>query len=413
MRGPMSFNSYKKIIYLLLLVLTLFYGAGCRDRREPDLLGIVTVIGFDLDPQTGYIKMLASVANPSSGGSSQDQSSGSGGGGQKPPFWVVEAAGRTVFQASKNLEVISSRELRWSHVDVILFSEKLARERGIGPVLDYFDRERQSRPISVPLVVQGDLKKFMESMYPLEQNSGTALAKQVRSIRLESARIPETDSLIKVFGNLARPGKEVVLPLVKFVTEGGEGSLGTGAPNPAKISGSALFKGDKLLDFFNERETAGYLWLTGNVDIATYVIRCPGSEEDFFSVEVDQTATEIKSLLKDGKLRFQVSVQAEGRMQDFNCENPPRSQWDEEFIAALNRRLATAIRNQMEMSLDKARQAGVDVFGLGNLLYRTHPVKWKELEGRWGEIFPTVAVDIEVQAIIRRHGLVLDRFKIN
>jgi len=411
LRGPMSFNAFKKIIFLLLLILTLFCGAGCRDRREPDLLGIVTLVGFDLDPQTGYIKMLASVANPTGGGGGQDQSSGSGGGGQKPPFWVVEAAGRTVFQTSKNLEVISTRELRWSHVDVVLFSERLARERGIGPVLDLFDRERQSRPISVPLVVQGDLKKFMESMYPLEQDSGSALAKQVRSIRLETARIPETDSLIKIFTNLARPGKEVALPLVRFVPEGGEDSLRTGTPNPAKISGSALFQGDRLQDLFNERETAGYLWLTGNVDIATYVIRCPGSEEDFLSIEVDQTATKMKPLLKDGELRFQASVQAEGRIREFNCENPP--QWNEEFVAALNRRLATAIRNQMEMSLDKARQAGVDVFGLGNLLYRTHPGKWKEVEERWSEVFPDVAVDIEVQAIIRRHGLVLDRFKIN
>lgn len=100
-----------------------------------------------------------------------------------------------------------------------------------------------------------------------------------------------------------------------------------------------------------------------------------------------------------------------GRIQDFNCQNPER--WDKEYVAGLNRRLATAIRNQMEMSLDKAREAGTDVFGLGNLLYRRCPGKWKEMGDSWGEIFPAVAVDIEVETIIRRHGLVRDRFKIN
>lgn len=376
------------------------------------MLGIVSVAGFDLDEEKGYVKLFASITNPL-GMEGRGQEDGGGSGGSSS-FWVLEATGLTVFQAVKNLELVSTRELRWSHVDVVLFSEKLAREKGISQILDFFDRERQSRLISLPLLVQGDFKKFMESMYPLEQNSGEALVKQVRSIRMESANLPETESLLELFQRLSQEGRELVLPWARFVQgdgEGEEGYIQPGTPNPAKISGSALFRGDKLQDFFNDRETAGYLWLTGNLDRATYVLECPGDREAFLSIEVYEAATKVEPFCNDGEFRFKVSVRAEGRIQDFNCQNPER--WDKEYVAGLNRRLATAIRNQMEMSLDKAREAGTDVFGLGNLLYRRCPGKWKEMGDSWGEIFPAVAVDIEVETIIRRHGLVRDRFKIN
>ena len=122
-------------LLLLCLLLPLLTLAGCWDRREPSLLGVVTAVAFDFDPQTGLLQVIAQVANPLGigGGNGADQS---GGGGGNNPFWVVETSGHTIYEAIKKTEQVSTRKLIWSHLEAVLFSEAMARE-GLRPVLDY------------------------------------------------------------------------------------------------------------------------------------------------------------------------------------------------------------------------------------------------------------------------------------
>ena len=108
-------------------------------------------------------------------------------------------------------------------------------------------------------------------------------------------------------------------------------------------------------------------------------------------------------------MRFKASVSAEGRLQDFAC---PQFPLEREFIDSLNRRMATVIRNEIARSLEKARELESDIFGLGNIIYRTRNEEWKRLGENWRDIFPGVMVDIEVEAKILRHGLILEPVQI-
>jgi spore germination protein KC len=389
---------------LLLPAVSAFSLTGCWDRFEPNVLGVVSIAAFDMEPESGLLRVYAQLANPLGGGGQQDGGGGGGGGAQgSSPIWVVESMGHTVREAIKNMELISTRKLLWTHVEVVLFSEELARE-GLRPVLDYIDREHQLRPISRPFVVQGDLRRLLEAQFPLEQVGGTAISKQFFSVRGETSFIPDVESIVMLLRHLSQPGLELILPrLVVLAEEGEKEGNPAGKTNPVRISGAGVFRGDKLVGFLDDKETAGYLWLTGKITRRALVLKCPGSEGDFLTVDVYEAAVKLRPEIKGDEVRFKVSVTAGGRILDFACPDFPSRR---EFISSLNRRMAAAIRQEIADSLEKARELESDIFGLGNIIYRTRNGDWRRLGRRWQEIFPRVAVDIEVEAKVLEHGLV-------
>ncbi|MGI6318157.1 MAG: Ger(x)C family spore germination protein [Dethiobacteria bacterium] len=401
----------RKLYLIFILLPALFFMAcllaGCWDKREPDELGIVIGAAIDFNPETGFYKILAELANPGGGGTSQDVGGG-GGGGDKAPFWVVEAEGETVFNAIRTMELLSTRMLFWSHMETVVFSEEFARG-GLRPALDFIEREVESRPTPHPFVAQGDIKKLLESEYPLEQLGGVVLRKQYTSIFSEGSVVPEVDSFRLLFQRLSRPGWELILPRAEVLEAGGDERSPSSQINPARISGAAVFRGDRLAGFFNDRETSGYLWITGNIKSASLTMKCPGNEEKLLTVSVTESSTRLEPEIEGSDIRFKLFIAAEGRIEDYGCEKLPM---EEEYLSSLGRRMAETIRSEVEMALDKARELKADVFGMGNIIYRTKPKEWARLEGRWEELFPQIKVDIEIEALIERPGLVGEPLKI-
>lgn len=389
---------------VIILCVLMLLPCGCWDRIEPDIIGLVTMIAFDLDEETGLFRVYAQLANPAGAGQQQDGGGGGGSGdGERAATWSLEAAGHTIFQAVRGLEILSTRRLLFSHVEAVLFSEALAR-RGIRPVIDFLERDPQVRLIARPFVVQGDLQKLMQVQFPLEQFGSTALSKQYVSVREEIAYAPETDSLRVMLHHLTMPGLELELPRIIVQKEAAaDGENGAAArPNPVILSGMAAFRGDRLAGFFNGKETAGHMWLRSEVNRHYLVLQCPDHEDGLLSVEIYESSLELTPQISGDEVRFTALILVEGRIHEFSCQDFPL---EEEFIASLNRRLATAIRNEAAGALDKGRELGTDVFGLGNLIYRTRNRDWQRFGHRWREMFPEVMVDLEVEAVIRRHGL--------
>ncbi len=402
----------RKLCLIFIILPALFFmagsGTGCWDKREPDELGIIIGLGFDINPETGLFKVLAEVANPVGASVGQE----GGGGGGKAPHWVVEAEGETAFAAIKRLELLSTRVLFWSHLETVIFSEEFARN-GLRPVLDFIERGTETRLTPQPFVVQGDVKKLLEIEYPLEQLGSAALRKQFTGILLTESVVPEVDSFRLLFQFLSCPGQELILPRVQVLEAGegkGEGTSPNSNINPVRISGAAVFRGDRLAGFLEDRETSGYQWITNNIRGAALNLKCPGDEENLLSVSITETSTRLEPQIEGDDLRFKLFIDAAGRIEDYTCVELPL---EEEFLRSLGRRMAETIRSDVEMSLYKARELKADVFGMGNIIYRTKPKEWARLEERWEELFSQIKVDIEIEALIERPGFIIDPYKIH
>ncbi len=429
----------KKTIICILIVF-LFFSIGCWNRKEPEDLALVIAVGFDIQ-ENGDLEVIVRVADPQA----QVGGEGGGGGNNEKNVLVFSATGRTAFEAAKNLASNVSREINFTHIGTILISEELARG-GIHHILDFMDRERQFRLLSRPLIVDGDVRELMEIDFPLEEIGGRVVRQQLETVgeQRATARVMTIRELYIV---LTQPGWDLFLPRAMILlkeeeaeeereaaeaeeeedeAEGAEAEEEAGEVlenEPLHISGMAVFKRDKMVGWANQKETRGFNWATNDINRVIYVLKSSvddsrptidilPTEEDLITVEIFQGSTNRKARVDGKKVVITLHVKADGRIQE-TTEDADWLASESEFTKSLNRRLAQAIRNDIEAALDKMqKELKVDTFGFGNLLYKTLPQEWKRLEDHWDEIYPEVEVEIFVDATVRRTGLIKNPLKI-
>ena len=391
------------VLFLLLILLLLFITApGCWNRLEPEDLALVTTMGLDRD-EDGHFKIVVLIANPKAMAGSGEND---GGGGEAKTELVAAATGRTIFEAFRNLDNKFSRRLNVTHMTVIIISEDFARE-GLLPLIDVFDRERQSRLQANVLVVDGDVRKAMEAELPLEENWFSGILLRTQNVFGVTGTAIE-ESFRTIIQRLAQPGWELKLSRLQVLET--EESLVE--ESPVLVNGTAAFKGDRMVGWCNDQETRGFLWLDNNVDRVFYILDSPSPEGGQLSVEIFQANSRMEARVDGDQVFITVEVMTDGRLH----ESTGTEEWltqESELVHSLDRRLAQAVRNDIFAAVRKCQEEfNSDNLGFGNLVYRTLPRDWERLEGRWDEIFPEIKVEVLVDANVRRTGLVKDTVRI-
>lgn len=399
-----------KRLALTLLLIALMTGScctGCWNRREPELLGIVLAVGFDYDQERGLYQVFAQLANPIALGGAGGDGGGGGGAGGKKPFWTVDAKGRTPFEAIRNLIEVSSRELFWAHCRVVLFSENLAR-RGLKDIFDLFERERQFRLIVKPVVIDGDLRQIMEADFPLEETGGRGMDRFIVTTRFERGIFPERN-LNELLVVLSQPGQEMLagrLEVLESEKKSGEKGGEAGIAPPARIGGSALFRGDRMVGWANARQTQGWAFATGRAFRSNFVIESPATGSNV-NIEVHRHKAKMSLSGDDKNWKIKMEVKLYGRVTEFDGHEILSD--ESELTRSLERRAATTARNRIEDILSRAQELKSDIFGFGNLIYRKNPRLWEKIGPRWDEeIFPRLKIDLKVNFVILRAGLIKD-----
>jgi len=61
------------------------------------------------------------------------------------------------------------------------------------------------------------------------------------------------------------------------------------------------------------------------------------------------------------------------------------------------------------MALEKAQdEYSSDIFGFGMQVHKYHPQYWKKAQDEWDRIFSRLPADIQVDAKIRRTGIIIN-----
>jgi len=412
---PMPGRHFLKTTAVLCL-LSLF-ASGCWDNREPEWLASSLLLAFDLDEENMY-KAIVVLANPLFQGGG-DVGTGSGGGGEKLPFWVHSARGRTPFEAVLNLSQGTSRQIRFSHTLVLLFSERLARA-GIWPVLELFQRHRELRTNIQTAVVDGDLEELLRADFPLEFLPSTAIDRLLRITSIERSIIPDSRLLTK-FIEFTRPGEEMILARLKVLSqEAGQGkqgedqqSQGQESPGqkhppgaPAEVTGAAVFRGEKMVGWMDGHETRGQNWIRNTLERGAVIIELPG-KKGLATIEIIKMQSKIEPKINGGEVMITVEIMTEGRLQDLVVSPGETPRLDKDFDQTLENRFAESIRRECERSFARAKELKADIFGFGNAIYRRFPRLWEEdLAGRWEEAFCQLSVEFLVEAPIKRSGMI-------
>lgn len=394
----------KILCWLIITALAASLLSGCWNRREPEFLAFVVAVAFDFNEETDMYQIYAQIANAQAMGVGAEGGPENGG---ETEFKVAATSGITPFEAMRNLGMNVTRELFWAHSRILLISERLAR-RGIGDIMDLFERERQLRLINRPLVVAGDILTLMETPFPLEQTGGVAIDRLLISIRQEHAVIPD-QFLSQLYSVYAAPGREMFLGRIE-VMDGGEEDDGEEAQNserPAvRIGGAALFRGDRMVGWATAEETGGWLYATTSVPRGTLVIECPEREGKYISIEVFKSSFKMIPAGSMEQPRVWLEIKARGRIQEFQSTGDLDR--ESEYTRSLEKRSAQVIRNRVEEMFARSQELRSDIFGFGNLFYRRQNEQWNRMAEDWYHFYPRLVLDLDVRLDIKRVGLVTD-----
>lgn len=387
----------RKVLIGLLLSFLIIFSSGCWNRRELTDLAVVAGMGIDRTKEEGKIALTVQIIKPEA-----VKAPTAGGGKGEEGALLMSSTGQTVLEAVRNLVMQSSRKPFFAHNKVIVVGEELARA-GISPVLDFFTREHEFRRRILLLVAKGEARDVMEASGGLEKIPVDKIHLMVKTQKDVS-----TASMVKINDFVKKLSSKNTSPVASRIETLGA-DQGKKEEKQVGITGTAVFKKDKLVGWLNKPESRGLLWITGKVKGGIIVVKSPGDESGEISLEILLARSKILPEIRNGQVYITVEVQEEGNIGELigtgNLTDP-------EKITSLEKRTAMVIKNEIKRVLEKAQhEFNADIFGFGEAVQRKFPKYWREIEDRWEEKFPTVEVTLKVNAKIRHVGLTTNPIK--
>lgn len=246
-------ESIARLLLFAMLLISCTATTGCWDRVELNDRAILLGWGMDLT-KDGHYLATANIVIPGS-----SRSSGTAGG--ENSFLIESAYGKSVLDASQNMQKKLSRILFPGHRRNIFIGEELAKH-GLAEVLDEYVRNPMARMRTNIFVVKGDsAQRAMSMAYKLERNPAVA----VQKIQ-EKLGVPEARSLLDFFIMLNGEGMPVVpsLRIVQPVKPPNGKSEKPNAPTEiVQFDGTAIFGRDlKLKGYIGYQDYWVRLWTT-------------------------------------------------------------------------------------------------------------------------------------------------------
>lgn len=380
----------------LILVCTLLL-TGCWDRKELNELGIVVAMALDKDDNTGNYLITAQVVRPE-GTKSESR-------GTSAPAEIVTASGATIFEALRNISTQFDRHAYFAHNKIVVIDEEIAKE-GLIPIVDFLLRSHEIRLLTW-LVVTKDVKA--REILGIEHGIEIVQAAYLEGLIRNSVSNSKTDaynvlSFIKpLLSNEINPVAGVMEVIEQPIYPIEQKSQLT--TRGVQFSGLAVFKKDKLVGYLDPIETRGFNWVAGNIKSGTINVPVPGKEDKLVTIEITRASRRIEPQIKDGKFSFVIKIKEEGVIIE---EQGLADVSKLEIFNKIQEEQKHAIEKEVEVAVDKLqKEFGSDILGFGRALDKKYPKEWKRVKDNWENLFPEVAYTVEVDASIRRTGLLL------
>lgn len=361
---------------------------GCWNRRELNTLAIIQAVGIDRT-EDGQINLSLQILKPSAIKSSTSEKAS-----ESKGVWVVTSKGETIFDGLRNVSMQTDRKAYFSHNMVFVLSEGLARE-GIGDELDILLRDSEMRELAYVFISKGKAEEIIRSEHEQERIPAQAIEKLAEQT-FAASKVPKIQ-LIDLLKNLASKTNDSIISGITLV----QVDAGTSTKSLVKLDGTAILKRDKLIGWFDSRETRGALWILGKVKSGIIVVPTPGDETKKSSIEIIKATSRIVPERVDGNLVLTVDVHAEGnlaeQMSNADLLKP-------EPFKELEEKMVSVIEDEISSALDKAQRWEVDIFKFGPEVHRQFPKEWPELENNWPKEFKKIKVNIVVDAKLHWTG---------
>lgn len=388
----MKFGAQARVRVVLVLTVSLL-STGCWDRVETNDLAIVGMAGMDR-LENGQLLLSVDVVVPSRFGGPGGGTGGGGGGGggqaQSRPVVTLSASGVDVAEAVSRLQMQVPRRLFWGQMRELVLGEAFARS-GVRADMDFWLRHRQPRLTTYVVVVPGQARAFLDEAWPALRNSPVEAIREV--IRLHYGVEIMLRDFLEALGS---DSQDPTAPRFELVTVEERAQ----ARREVQMTGTALFRDDKLVGWLDMQQTRGLAWLRGEAQRGTVtdVIEGRGT----ISFVLVRSQARLTARLEGDDVTATLNLLTEDDVED-NGAGLDLSKPEE--IARLELRLAKRLEDRIRSSFQTiTREYGADPMGLGEALRRADPRAWDQVRGQWHKLLPEARLEVVVAAHIRRTG---------
>ncbi len=363
-------------------------------------LAIVLGAGVDRTPDN-QVRLTLQLARP---GAFTGGGGATSGGGKEPSAWVISETGETLLDAQRKMAGRISRHIYWAHNVVLIFGEEAARY-GIRHYNNFFTRGPQGRETVWVMVAKGEARDILETHAGLESTSAQDIGLLARAKTGYSVIYKDLVVMLATMGS--NPVASRVEIVESGAVIGGEEQERPVNHKGAALTGTAVFREEKLAGWLDESETRGMLWLRGEVMKGIITVPSLNYPDKKTSVDIIRGHTDVEPQYDGESVWFDVKITVEGDLLEMQDKEEIL---ERDVRKAIEKTIAGAVEEKARITLDKAQgEYGLDIFNFGVAFHRKYPRVWPEIKDNWDEIFAGAGVYIDVKADIRRSGMTARR----
>jgi spore germination protein KC len=394
----------KKIIVLILLLIHIIpLLSGCWNQKELNDLAFVMAMGIDKGKDKRF-DVTFQLVNPG------NVSSGQGGSGQGLPIAVYKASGDTLTEAARKATKKVSRRLYYAHTNIIVISEKLARE-GIYNIIDAFEREPEFRT-TTEIIIANDstAEEIVSTLTILDKLPTSKIKKELNTTEKllgENIKV-NVDDLVSA---LVSKGRQPMISGYKLVGDKEESRKADNLNTTTtmaylKADGLAVFNDGKLKGWIKNDNARGAVWILNKVKSTDINLDWKGKKAALNLTPL-RSKTKVTAKIKNGKPIIQVILEEESIISEvntsINLDNPAT-------IQEIEKIMGEEIEKEIMNSIKAAQRQKCDIFGFGEKVHLANPKLWKKIEKNWDEQFANTKVTVKVYSYNRRAGIRRDPF---
>ena len=378
----------------LILILIIIMGTiliGCWSRRELDTIAIISAMGIDKSEEEGKLSVAFQIIKPSELQGAIPSGAGSA---SSKGVWVLTSTGYTIIDAARNATMQSDRKLFFPQNKIVVIGEELARE-GITPLIDFLNRDPEPRRTSWLLIAKGKAHDIISAKHEQVNIPAEAIENMIKSSSATSMAIQV--NINEFLKNLASPTSDPIACRIEMIQDHQNKN------QKMRLTGASVFRKDKLVGFLDEHETRGLNWILGKVVSGIILVKSPKDENEDVALEIIRASSKIIPEISDDQIKITIEIKEEGNLAE---QLPDIDLTNTKMFKELEQRKAQVIKNEVQSVLEKAQKEwGADIFGFGDAVHRKYPKEWKTLQTKWRDVFPTINVEIKVDARLRDTGL--------
>ena len=359
----------KKMIFSILIVLCI---TGCWNYKELNEYSIVTGIAIDKIKDSYKVSVLISNVQKNNGSDSNSTSS---------DVVVYEGSGKSIFEAFKDIGLISPKELYLNSFSILVISEDVAKT-GINESLDFFLRYSSSRN-NFDIVIAKDClaKDTLKILTSITNSPSQNISDNLKTTTALQGAI-KTVSFDDLTSILVKDGIEPTINTISIIGDIEEGStkenLESSEPKAyIKLGNMAIFKNDKLIDFATHEESIGINIISNNVNELYFNLNY---QDGFIIIDTVSFFTDIKTEVKNEIPYVNINMKSEAKIIETKGNiNLEDIKVMEEIQEKANKKIISFVSEAINLSIKN----NSDILGIERQFYMNNPNYYKKVKDKF------------------------------